>query len=149
MYQDMKTSLTVLFLIISTTLFAQSKDESNLLKLSAKIFRWEVDSKFDSLENTLAERLVVLNSAGVTQTKLEYVARLKSGNFVHNDIKVEQNNAIVSGNTGTITGKGIFTVTVNGKQSASHLTYLEVFTRSSLNDPWTLLALHASVIPEK
>jgi hypothetical protein len=145
----MKTSLTVLFLIMGATVFAQSKDESNLLKLSAKIFKWEVECKFDSLENTLAERLVVLNSAGAMQTKSEYVARLKSGNLVHNDIKVEQNNAIVSGNTGTIAGKGIFTATVNGMQSASHLTYLEVFTRSSLNSPWTLLALHASVIPEK
>jgi hypothetical protein len=135
----MKASITALILILSTSVFAQSPDESNLLKLSAKIFNWEVESKFDSLENTLAERLVVLNSAGATQTKSEYLTRLKSGAFIHNDIQVEQNVAVISGNTGTVTGKGQFKVTVNGKQSAMHLTYLEVFNRSSPHTTWTLL----------
>jgi hypothetical protein len=143
----MKSLITALILSISTSVFAQSPAESNLLKLSAKIFKWEVESKFDSLESTLADRLVVLNSAGTTQTKSEYVARLKSGAFVHNDIQVEQSAAVISGNTGTVTGKGIFNVTVNGKRSAMHLTYLEVFTRSSTDKAWKLLALHASVIP--
>lgn len=145
--QQMKTSLTALLLIISTTMFAQSREESNLLKLSAKIFTWEIESKFDSLENTLADRLIVLNSAGATQTKSEYVTRLKSGAFVHNDIQFEQSAAVISGNTGTVAGKGMFKVTVNGKPSAMHLTYLEVFNRSSPHKEWKLLALHASVIP--
>jgi hypothetical protein len=145
----MKAIITALILLISTSVFAQSPAESNLLKLSAKIFRWEVENKFDSLKNTLADRLVVLNSAGATQTKPEYITRLKSGAFVHNDIQVEQSAAVVSDNTGTVTGKGIFKVTVNGKPSAMHLTYLEVFTRSSSKTEWKLLALHASVIPDK
>jgi hypothetical protein len=146
-HKHMKASLNALLLIISTTLFAQSNEELNLLKLSGKIFSWEVESKFDSLENTLSDRLVVLNSAGGTQTKSEYVARLKSGDFVHNDIHVEQSAAVISGNTGTVTGKGMFKVTVNGKQSAMYLTYLEVFTRPSSRTEWKLLALHASIIP--
>jgi hypothetical protein len=145
----MKAIITALILLISTSVFAQSPAESNLLKLSAKIFRWEVENKFDSLKNTLADRLVVLNSAGATQTKPEYITRLKSGGFVHNDIQVEQCAAVVADNTGTVTGKGLFKVTVNGKQSAMHLTYLEVFTRSSSKTEWKLLALHASVIPDK
>lgn len=144
----MKACLTTILLLLGTTVFAQTKDESDLLKLSDKIFKWEVESKFDSLENTLSDRLVVLNSAGAVQTKSQYLSRLRSGNFVHNYIQVEQSNAVIADLTGTVTGKGIFKVTVNGKQSALHLTYLEVFTRSSSDKGWTLLALHASVIPQ-
>lgn len=144
----MRTCLTTVILLLSTITFAQSQDESNLLKLSAKIFKWEVESKFDSLENTLADRLVVLNSAAGTQTKTQYIARLKGGNFVHNEIEIEQSTAVISGNTGIVTGKGIFNVTANGKQSRLHLTYMEVFTQSSSYKEWTLLAMHASVIPD-
>jgi hypothetical protein len=145
----MKAFITALILFISTLVLAQSPEEPNLLKLSAKIFRWEVESRFDSLESTLADRLIVLNSAGATQTKPEYLARLKSGGFIHNDIQVVQSAAVVADNTGAVTGKGLFKVTINGKQSAMHLTYLEVFTRSSPKTEWKLLALHASIIPDK
>lgn len=147
-HQTMKACLTIMLLLFSTIAFAQSQGETNLLKLSDQIFKWEVEGKFDSLENALASRLVVLNSAGATQTKTQYMARLKGENFVHNTIQVEQSTAVISDNTGTVTGKGIFNVTANGKQSSLHLTYLEVFTRPSEEREWTLLALHASIIPE-
>lgn len=144
----MKARLTVLFLIISTIVFAQSKEEKNLQKLSMKIFRWEVESKLDSLGSSLDEKMIVLNSSGFTQTKTEYLARLRSGTFAHNDIQIEENKAVISGNTGIVTGKGIFDVSVNGKQSEIHLTYMEVFVRLSSRAAWRLLALHASAIPD-
>ncbi|HEY6976184.1 MAG TPA: nuclear transport factor 2 family protein, partial [Chitinophagaceae bacterium] len=62
------------------------------------------------------EKFVVVNSSGESQTKQEYITRLKSGNFVHNNIDVEQNTSTVVNNTATVVGKGKFTVTISGDQ---------------------------------
>ncbi|MFS2188437.1 nuclear transport factor 2 family protein [Mucilaginibacter sp. Mucisp84] len=144
----MKAISIALLLPTGTTAFAQSKRETALKALSSQIFQWEVGSHFDSLENVLHKRLVVLSSAGVIQSKAAYLARLKGGNFVHNSINVEESDVVIEQNTGTVTGKGLFDVTVDGKQTVLHLAYLEVFTRSTTKSAWKLLALHASVIPE-
>jgi hypothetical protein len=144
----MKIILTIFLVTLACQTFAQTPPEAVLLKLSNKIFKWETDDQTDSLEKTFAPKFVVVSSNGEIQSKKEYITRLRSGNFVHNDIQVEQGTAVISGNTGTVIGKGIFNVTINGKQSSIHLAYLEVFTRSSLNKAWTLLALHASIIPD-
>jgi hypothetical protein len=144
----MRTILTMLFLLMADGLFAQSTAEADLLKISDNIFTWEVENKIDSLQDIFSEKLVVFNPAGERQTKLQYIARLRSGNFKHNAIDVEESSAVIADNTGTVTGKGLFTVTDNGRQVPLYLTYMEVFTRSVLNTKWRLLALHASVVPK-
>lgn len=139
--------LATLLLFMASHGLAQSGPQADLLSSSSKIFRLEVENKIDSLEQILDDKLIVLNSAGETQTKSQYLARLRSGNFQHDVIKVEDNTAVITGNTGVVTGKGTFTITAGGKQSVLHLAYLETFTRDNVHTAWKLLALHASVIP--
>ena len=141
--------LAIIFLVlIGGRALSQTAAEDGLVKLSATLFRWEVEKKTDSIAQLLSDKFIVLNSAGQTQSKTGYVTRLTSGNFVHNSVNVEQSAAIILDNTGTVTGRGTFTITVNGEKRTVHLAYLEVFIKTRKNCHWLLLALHASVVSE-
>jgi len=140
----MKAILISAFLLIAGHIFAQSSTETDLLQLSQKIFRLEVENKIDSLERFFDDKFVVVGSDGASQTKAQYITRLRSGSFVHNDIKVEDNKATIAGNTATVVGKGTFTVTVSGNKVVLPLSYIEVFTRPDANADWKVLAMHAS-----
>jgi len=144
----MKTILFTLFTLVALHASAQSAKETEILRLSNQIFKWEVEGKIDSLEKTFNDKFVVVSASGDQQTKGQYIARLKSGNFVHNSIDVQENSAIVSDNTATVVGKGTFTVTSSGKKVTISLSYIEVFTRPASYKPWSVLAMHASALPE-
>ena len=142
----MKTSLLIVTFFICNSIIAQTQDELKIQDLSANIFKWEVENKIDSLENVLHEKFTAVSSNGSIQNKNQFTGRLRSGNFVHNNIEIEENKATVSDNTASLIGKGIFTVTVSGEKNVIHLSYIEVFTRANPNAPWKLLALKASAL---
>ena len=139
-----------LLLIASFSLFihshGQSKSEADVLSLSKKIFIWETENRIDSIEKIFDEKFVVVNGAGESQTKKQYITTLQSGNFTHNNIDIEENLATVKNNTATVIGKGKFTVTNSGKKVTLSLSYIEVFTRVNKKDNWKVLAMHATVL---
>ena len=126
--------------------FSQSSSQKDILKLANDIFKWEVESRIDSLEKVFHEKFVVIGSDGNSQFKNQYIGRLKSGSFVHNAIHVETDTAIVSGNTAVVSGKGKFSVTVSGNKVELHLAYMEVFTRVNNKKSWQVIAMKASVL---
>ena len=140
----MKKLLIIGLLLMNGHLFAQTQQETEILKLSEKMFKWEVDGKTDSLASLFDEKFMVIGRTGDIQTRSQYLATLRSGNFVHNSVDVEENTATVADNTATIVGKGKFTVTVSGTKITLHLSYIEVFTRRK--NGWSLLALHAGIL---
>ena len=143
--------MKALFFIITTLLtinvFSQTLTEKQVLKLSADIFTWESENKINLLASIFADRFFVVNAAGETQSKDQYLASLKSGNFKHDHIDVEQNAATVVDNTATVVGKGTFAVTVSGKQITLKLSYIEIFTRPDSGKDWKILAMKASTLP--
>jgi hypothetical protein len=142
----MKKYLSFITLFTSFLSFSQTTSEKEILKLSAQIFKWEVENKIDSLATIFHEKFVVLSSDGSSQFKDGYINRLKSGKFNHDNIDVEENAATVTGNTAIVTGKGKFAVTVSGNKLALRLSYIEVFTRENVKKPWKVLAMKASII---
>ncbi len=145
----MKQSLLIVCLLIGFQSFSQTRAEKDILKLSAKIFTWEVTNQIDSLEKVFDEKFVVVGGDGSSQYKKQYITVLRSGNFVHNSIDVSESVATVANNTATVVGKGKFTVTVSGNKISLPLSYIEVFTRPNLQKPWTVLAMHATVLESK
>ncbi|MFV5697399.1 nuclear transport factor 2 family protein [Flavobacterium sp. ZT3R17] len=143
----MKNILTIAFFLLASHVFAQSQTETEILKLSNQIFKWEVENKIDSLENLFDDKFIVVSSNGEFKTKKQYINTLKSGDFIHNRIDVEENTATVINNTATVVGKGSFTVTISGKVVVLHLSYMEVFTRPNPKKLWKIMAMHASVLP--
>jgi Domain of unknown function (DUF4440) len=142
----MKVFLSFAALLFTLQVSAQSTAQSQVLTLSNNVFQWEVEDKIDLLDSVFANQFVVVNAAGESQAKAQYLARLRSGSFVHDSIQVEENNAIVSGNTATVFGKGRFVVTSAGNKIRLHLSYMEVFTKPTAKAPWQILAMHASIL---
>jgi Domain of unknown function (DUF4440) len=142
----MKQTLLIICLLMGFPSFSQTSAEKEILKLSEKIFTWEVTNQIDSLEKVFDEKFVVVGGDGSSQYKKQYITVLRSGNFVHNSIDVSENVATVVNNTATVVGKGKFTVTVSGKEISLLLSYIEVFTRPNKRKPWTVLAMHATVL---
>ena len=126
---------------------AQSPPEKTVLQLSANVFAWEVANKIDSLDEVFDARFTAYTSSGDHQAKDQYMATLKGGKVIHNDIVIEESSAAIVNNTATVGGKGKFTITVNGKQKTIYLSYLEVFIRKNEHSPWKMLALHAGSLP--
>jgi hypothetical protein len=142
---NIKIMLTVLLLLMTGLVFAQSRQEAQILALSRTIFRWETTNQLDSLANILDQKFIVVSGAGETQTRDQYLTMLRSGNFEHNNIDVEESIVTVENSTATVVGKGNFTVTISGNKVTLRLSYIEVFIKS--RNSWKLLAFHASVLP--
>lgn len=141
----MKIILAALLLLITGTVFAQSTQEAQILALSKTIFRWDTTNQVDSLANIFNQKFILVTGTGEIQKKDQYLTILRSGNFVHNNINIEENIVTVENSTATVVGKGKFTVTISGNKITLHLSYIEVFTK--MRDSWKLLALHFGVLP--
>jgi len=126
--------------------YGQASTENEILRLSNQIFKWEVENKIDSVAQIFHDKFLVVGSDGNIQTKTQYISRLKSGNFIHDSIAVEENKITVADNTATAIGKGKFYVTVSGKKVSLHLSYIEVFTRKNADMPWNVLVMKANVL---
>lgn len=142
----MKFILCLFILFGVSELYAQAPEEAVILNVSEKLFRWEVENNVDSLDQLWDNQFVVVSGTGDVQTKQQYLTTLRSGNFVHNTIVVEENTARVANGTATVVGKGKFTVTISGSKVTLRLSYIEVYTKNR-EGRWKLLALHASVLP--
>lgn len=140
----MRHFICIAIILVSTSSWAQSQTEKQILALSRQIFHWETTNQIDSLEKVFDDQFVVVSSTGESQKKGQYIALLRSGNFVHNTIDVEENTVIVSANTATIIGKGKFTVTISQRKTTVHLSFIEVFSRVNSRSSWKVLAMHAS-----
>jgi hypothetical protein len=92
------------------------------------------------------DKFLIVSSDGSIELKSEYISRLGSGDFIHNDIEIEDNSAIVEGNTAVVSGKGKFTVTIKGNKVSLRLSYIEVFSRKDPRDSWKVLARKASIL---
>jgi hypothetical protein len=142
----LKKNLTLVIIMFSTQLFGQTKDESQVLKVSADMFRWEIQQKFDSLATLFDDQLIVVGSNGLKRSKSVYTDDLKNGKPVHNKIDVQEVSATIHGTTAIVVGKGVFNLTSNGSQNNLHLSYMEVFVNKKKK--WKLVALYATRLPD-
>lgn len=123
--------------------FSQTNKEAAVKDLSAKIFKWEVAGHTDSLSSVFHDKLQVWGTSGDAVTKTEYLQRLSSPAFIHNNVIIKKSTAIIADNTAIVNGEGIFELTIEGNQTTLHLSYTEVFTRSDHSMPWMLLTITA------
>lgn len=142
----MKNYLLTILFFTGLQSFAQSASEKEILKLSDDIFKWEVENKIDSLEKVFHEKFTVVAADGNSQSKSQYISQLKTGAFVHDGITVEENNAVIAGNTAIVSGKGKFAVTISGNKVQFRLSYMEVFTRDEYKKDWKVLAMKATIL---
>ncbi len=136
----MKALITLATLFFLARVSAQSATEASVLAMSNDMFRFEVEGKFDSLANLFDDSLVSVSSNGAMHRKSDYLADLKAGKPVHNNIQVQEASARITKTTAIVMGKGVFTVTANGAKATYHLSYMEVFIKKGR--AWQMVALH-------
>lgn len=140
----MKIIITTIIAITAVfSAFSQSREEETVIDLSAQIFKWEVAGSSDSLRVVFHDKLQVWGTSGAPVDRTEYLQRLSSPNFIHNNVTIEKSAALIANNTAIVNGDGIFDLTISGNKTTLHLSYTEVFTRADASKPWMLLSINA------
>jgi Domain of unknown function (DUF4440) len=118
---------------------------SNLKKLMHDIhhkkFKWLATSQFDSLSTLLHDDVYYIHSNGWQESKSEVLENIKSGKLTYHDVKVHASEVRLVDNTGIVTGKGTFYVSLNGKPNEYNLFYTEVYVKT--DQGIKLLSRHA------
>lgn len=141
----MKRILVLTFSIITISLVRAQSPEQAILDLSERKFNWMIRMHYDSLESVLDDRLMFIHSNGWTETKSELIADLKSGKLRYVAIEVIESSARLYSNSAIVTGKGKFTVVLDGNDLVINLYYTEVYVLKNGN--WLLASRHANRLP--
>lgn len=137
-----KRILLTLFVLSVVFVFAQSKQEKEVLELSRAKFRWLVNKNIDSLKFVLDERLTYIHSNGWVQSKKELIDDLLSGKLTYNKIEVLENSVRLYTKSAVVTGKGRFVASLDGSTNTFDLTYTETYVLQKRE--WKLVSRHAS-----
>ena len=141
----MKRILVLTFSMLTISLVQAESPEQAVVELSKKKFNWMIRMQYDSLESVLDDRLMFVHSNGWTETKSELIADLKSGKLRYVTIEVIESSARLYSNTAIVTGKGKFTVVLDGNDLIINLYYTEVYVLKNGN--WLLASRHANRLP--
>jgi hypothetical protein len=141
----MKRILVLTFSIITFSLVRAQSPEQAVLDLSERKFNWMIRMHYDSLESVLDDRVMFIHSNGWTETKSELIADLKSGKLRYVAIEVIESSARLYSNSAIVTGKGKFTVVLDGNDLVINLYYTEVYVLKNGN--WLLASRHANRLP--
>lgn len=141
----MKKILLGFYLFIFAASMAQTKQEQEVLQLSAKKFTWLVAKKIDSLNFVSDERLTFIHSNGWVQTKKELLADLQSGKLNYVSIDVSESSVRLYPKSAVVNGKGKFVATVDGNTNTVNLSYTETYVLQKRE--WKLASRHASRLP--
>ena len=136
--------VAIIFLLICTCTQAQSTEQT-VLDLSKKKFGLMIRMQFDSLNAVLDDRLMFVHSNGWTETKKELIDDIKSGKLKYVNIQVLESTARVYPGTAIVTGKGKFTVLLDGNPLELNLFYTEVYILK--DDKWLLATRHSNRLP--
>ena len=137
----MRTIFLMISLFFSFSVVGQSKEETEIMNLAKKKFRWMVEKKIDSLSALADERLSYIHSNGWVQTKKDFIEDF-SGKLIYHDINVVELHSRVYRRSAVVTGKGHFTVSLNGNRLEVDLLFTEVYIRSA--GKWKLVSRHAN-----
>jgi hypothetical protein len=141
-----KIFVIIIFLaLVSVQSFSQSNTEQAVLKLSQKKFSWLINKQTDSLKSVLDDRLMFVHSNGWTETKQELLDDLKNGKLDYISIDVSEASVRVFESTAVVTGKGKFSVEVDGNPLVINLFYTEVYILK--NKKWLLASRHSNRMP--
>lgn len=134
--------LLVIAILVSGSVFAQSKAEQDVLNLSKRKFVWLIEKQRDSLDLLLDERLMYIHSNGWSQSKKEVFDDMQSGKLIYKQIDVEATQVRLYGNTAIVTGTGRFQGSREDKEFDLPLSYTEVYVKQGKR--WLLATRHAN-----
>ena len=133
----MKILILVVVVLVTKQAFGQSMTEAEILQISKTKFRWQLESKFDSLANLFDDKITLQHGNGHFQSKTEYFNTLKSGMLKYLNINVTEQAVNVIENTAVLVGKVKFTISLNGEKKDFDFSFTEVYAQG--NNSWKLV----------
>lgn len=132
----MKLLFTFL-LCLSTLLLTAQKDQkefsiqtnfnTDIKNIHLQKFKWLIDKKTDSLSTLLHNDVHYIHSNGWKETKEELLRNIQSNKLSYQGVTIHESEVRIEGNTGIVTGKGTFNVSLDGKPMEIQLYYTEVY----------------------
>jgi hypothetical protein len=120
---------------------AQKNPEQALLNLHQRKFNWLANKQYDSLTLLLDDRVQYIHSNGWMETKQQVIDDLKGGKLNYQKVEVKEAVARIYKDAGVVTGKGTFSVLMDGKPLEISLFYTEVYVLE--RKQWKLVSRHA------
>lgn len=140
-----RSILLLVLLVTGISGIAQTKEETEIMALSRKKFRWMVEAKLDSLDVILDERLSYIHSNGWVQSKKEFLEDFTNGKLTYHSIEVKEMSARVYKRSAVVTGKAVAETTLSGTRAIINLMFTEVYVVQK--GGWKLVSRHASRLP--
>jgi hypothetical protein len=135
----------VIAILVSDSVFAQSKAEQYVLNLSKRKFDWLIQKQRDSLDLLLDDRLMYIHSNGWSQSKTEVFDDMQSGKLIYKQIDIDATQVRLYGNTAIVTGTGRFQGSREDKEFDLPLSYTEVYVKHGKR--WLLVSRHSNRLP--
>lgn len=131
----------VIALVITTSVYAQDKNETAVANAVEKLRKAMVDGDKATLEFIASDKLSYGHSGGHVDDKKEFVQKLTNGTSDFVTIDLVDQTISVSGKTAIVRHKLNAKTNDNGKPGEVHLFVLLVFQKD--NKQWKLLARQA------
>ncbi len=126
---------------VSERFLYQNYLETQIHQTHLQKFKWFASQQYDSLYTLLHDDVHYIHSNGWKESKAEVIANIKSGKLTYTDVKVHESQTRIVDNTGVVTGKGTFYVSMDGKPYAFDLYYTEVYVMT--DEGIQLISRHA------
>ena len=135
-----KSSLTILFLFVAVSCFAQTDEEK--LTVTLKEFHQSLVKKHTvSINQQTDKALSYGHSNGWVETKAEMIRNLETGYISYQGFKEDSITVAMNGNLASVRFVADITATMKGTASVYHLKVLEVWVRKGKR--WVLFARQA------
>ncbi len=131
----------VVFVSITTTLAAQSKQETAVSNAVEKLRTAMISGERAALEAIAADQLSYGHSSGLVETKTQFVEKIASGSSDFVTIDLKNQTVTVSGNTAIVRHELHATTNDNNRPGEVHLKILLIWQKQGKE--WKLLARQA------
>ena len=136
----LKRSLTILFLFVAVSCFAQTDEEK--LTVTLKEFHQSLVKKHTvSINQQTDKALSYGHSNGWVETKAEMIRNLETGYISYQGFKEDSITVAMNGNLASVRFVADITATMKGTASVYHLKVLEVWVKKGKR--WVLFARQA------
>jgi ketosteroid isomerase-like protein len=142
----MKSLYTFVFILLSISAFAQSKDIEALRQFNLDLNNSTVAKDTAIQGRIFADDMLLTNPAGETYNKQQLLKRLMAGPQLLS-LKIDSVSIRVMGNIGLVNCKVTGAFTIDGKTGTAQTCYLDVYEKRK--GRWYEIAAHVSVLDGK
>lgn len=120
---------------------------AEVIGADAERYRAMVNRDMPALGRYLGDDLVYTHSSALVDSKESYIASLASGKVVYRQTDRHDVHVAPYGCAAVVTGRGVFQVTVDGKDMTVDLRFTNVWQKRA--NGWEMVAWQATRIPPK